>query len=58
MFLTAAGVNATEILNSAMTTVQTDMMSAIGTAAPVALGIGSAVLVIRWGWKLFRGLAK
>ena len=47
-----------EILGSAFGTVSADMMEAIATVLPIALGIGGALLVIFLGWKLFKRLSK
>ena len=59
MFLTAApAINAADILGTAMNSAASDMGSAISTAAPLALGIGAAVLVITMGWKLFKRFTK
>lgn len=46
------------MLGDAMTTVSADMMSAIGTVLPIALGVGGAILVVFLGWKLFKRLTK
>lgn len=45
-------------LGTAFETVSADMMSAISTVLPIALGIGGAILVIFLGWKLFKRLTK
>lgn len=59
MFLTAApAINAADILGTAMNSAASDMGTAISTAAPLALGIGAAVLVITAGWKLFKRFTK
>lgn len=50
--------NAVSILSDSLSTVQSDMMSAIGSAVPIALGIAATVLVITLGWKLFKRLTK
>lgn len=47
-----------ETLGTAFTGVAGDMMDAIGTVLPIALGIGGAILVIFLGWKLFKRLTK
>ena len=60
MMLTAGttAINASEILNTAMNSAASDMGTAISTVAPLALGIGAAVLVITMGWKLFKRFTK
>lgn len=59
MFLTSApAINAADILGTAMNSAASDMGTAISTAAPLALGIGAAVLVITMGWKLFKRFTK
>ena len=45
-------------LTSVFTTVAADMTSAVEGIAPIALGVGAAVLVITLGWKLFKKLTK
>lgn len=50
--------SAADILSTALGTAQSDMMSALGAAAPAALAIGTAVLVITVGWKLFKRMSK
>lgn len=50
--------NVVSILSDSLSTVKTDMMSAIGSAVPIALSIATAVLVITLGWKLFKRLTK
>lgn len=45
-------------LGTAMQSVSGDMMEAIGTVLPIALGVAGAVLVIFLGWKIFKRLAK
>ncbi len=50
--------NIASTLGTAFQTVSSDMMSAISTVLPIALGVGGAVLVIFLGWKLFKRLAK
>lgn len=56
--MTETTVSITETLGTAFTGVASDMMEAIGTVLPIALGIGGAVLVIFLGWKLFKRLSK
>ena len=46
-----------ETLGSAFGTVAADMMEAIGTVLPIALGRGGAIRVIFLGWKLFKRLS-
>ena len=60
MMLTAGTtvINASQILGDAMNSAASDMGTAISTAAPLALGIGAAVLVITMGWKLFKRFTK
>ena len=53
-----AATTAAEAFSSAISGVQTDIMSFIGTALPVALGVAGAVLAIRFGWKFFKGMTK
>ena len=45
-------------LTNAFTTASSDMMEAISAILPIALGIGTAILVIFLGWKLFKRLTK
>lgn len=45
-------------LTTALTTVQTDAISALSAVAPVAIAIMGAFLVWRYGVKFFKGLAK
>lgn len=45
-------------LTTAMTTVATDMMSAIGDILPIALPVTGAMLVIGLGVKVFKKFAK
>ena len=47
-----------ETLGTSFGTVASDMMEAIGTILPIALGVGGAILVIFLGWKLFKRLTK
>lgn len=47
-----------EVLSTSFTSLSGDMMDAISTVLPIALGIGGAVLVIFLGWKLFKRLTK
>jgi len=48
----------TSALQTAMTTVASDMTSAIGSILPIALGVAGSILVITLGWKLFRRFTK
>lgn len=45
-------------LSTAMSTVGTNVTDAIGTAAPIALGAAGIIIVVRVGWKVFRGFIK
>lgn len=45
-------------LTSAFNTASGDMMDAIAAILPIALGVGTSVLVIFLGWKLFKRLTK
>jgi len=45
-------------IGTALQTIATDMLAAIGSVAPVALSIVGAVLVWRFGVRFFKGLAK
>lgn len=47
-----------DTLGTSFTGVASDMMDAIGTILPIALGVGGAILVIYLGWKLFKRLTK
>lgn len=47
-----------DALSTAFTTAASDMMSAISAILPIALGVGTAILVIFLGWKLFKRLTK
>lgn len=51
-------VNAASILSDSLGTVTSDMMTAIGSVVPAALGIAAAILVITVGWKLFKRMSK
>lgn len=44
--------------DTAINAVKTDALAMIGSAVPVALSIGAAVLAIRLGWKFFKSMAK
>lgn len=44
----------TETMFTALTTVQSDATTMIGTVLPFALAIAGAVLVIRLGWRAFK----
>ena len=52
------GTSIVSTLGSSFETVSADMMSAISTVLPIALGVAGAILVITLGWKLFKRLAK
>ena len=54
----ASTTSVADMLGTSMQTVSSDMMSAIGTVLPIALGIGGSVLVIFLGWKIFKKLTK
>ncbi len=54
----SSATTASGILTTAFGTLKTDMMTALGAAAPIALTIGGAVLTITFGWKLFKRLSK
>lgn len=45
-------------MQTALTTVQTDAIGALGIVAPIAIVIMGAFLVWRYGIKFFKGLAK
>ena len=45
-------------ISTAFTTVRTDIMSAITTVLPIALGIMGTVIAIRFATKFFKGIAK
>lgn len=53
---TTTDINAA--LSTAFTSVSSDMMEAIGTVLPIALGVAGAILVVFLGWKLFKRLTK
>lgn len=53
-----AAADVTSTFSTAVTQVQTDVMSMISTALPIALAIGGAVIAIRLGWKFFKSMAK
>lgn len=54
----ADAVDASTILTSAATTVQGNALSALGAVAPIGIAIGGTYLVLRLGWRFFKGLAK
>lgn len=39
-------------------TLQTDVLDAIGDAAPVALVVGGSLIALRVGWRVFKGFAR
>lgn len=45
-------------LTTALTTIKTDALAALGAVAPVGIAIMGAFLVWRYGIKFFKGLAK
>lgn len=54
----SASTGIVDALTTAFTTASSDMMSAITAILPIALGVGTAILVIFLGWKLFKRLTK
>ena len=55
---TTAVSSAVDIVSSSLGTVQNDLMSSIGAAAPIALAVGGVILAITLGWKLFKRFSK
>ena len=45
-------------LTTVFGSVAENMTAAVEAVAPIALGVGAAVLVITLGWKLFKKLTK
>lgn len=45
-------------LVSGLTTIQTDLLGALGDIAPVALVVMGGVMLVRFGVKIFRSVAK
>lgn len=48
----------TSAVTTVMTSTATDIKSEILAVAPIALGVGATILVIRVAWRFFKGLAK
>jgi hypothetical protein len=43
---------------TALTTIKTDVLSALTVVAPIAIGIAGVFMVYKIGMKFFKGLAK
>ena len=54
----AADTETETAMTTALNSVKTDAISALGVVAPIAIGIMGAFLVWRFGIKFFKGLAK
>lgn len=48
----------TTSLVSGLTSIQGDMLSALGSIAPVAITVAGAIMVVTFGVKVFRRIAK
>lgn len=56
--LTESASGITTAFDTAIKAIQTDSMSMITTALPIALGIAGAFIAVKLGIKFFRSVAK